>query len=187
MSFLGINGAEFVVLLIVVVVVLGPVRTARALVTLQKGVRKMTQWSADLRASMKAAREQDAAGLNGVTQTAAEMATTSQELGAAFSALNDLDPNQLDPRRMIREAVAEEMQAWMEEAQLSGAATPKAAPLPTAPTSAPTPAAGTSLPVTNTAPAARTSLSDASQAPSPASAAADEQPSQPATQNAPEK
>ena len=104
MSFFGINGPEFVVLLIVVVIVLGPARAAQALVWLQKGLKRVRDWSAKVRA--------ETAQLNPVDKE-------------ALDELRQLDPRQLDPRKMIRDAVAEEMQAWMEQAGQAAPDNPK--------------------------------------------------------------
>lgn len=106
MSFLGINGAEFVVLLVVVLVILGPARTARALVWLQQGIKKIQAWSASMREDAHQLQEKDA--------------TFAHDLHEAFAGL---DPTSLDPRTMIKDAVAEEMDEWLKQAGLKNSST----------------------------------------------------------------
>ncbi|MCI6573867.1 MAG: hypothetical protein PT944_03865 [Actinomycetaceae bacterium] len=124
MSFFGINGAEFLVLLVVVIVVLGPSRTAQALVAIQHGVTKMRGWSAQLREQLSQLREQEQAAEDSALTDLSNVASATDSLATATadinSALRELDPTQLDPRKMIKEAVAEEMKAWMETAHISG-------------------------------------------------------------------
>lgn len=104
MEVFGISGSEFIVILIVAVIVLGPeaitgaLRGFRKLVDAAKGfsARVREETSADLRAS----------GLQNVD-------------------LSAFDMRGLDPRQMIREAVQEEMEAWARE---TGARPPKNSP-----------------------------------------------------------
>lgn len=101
MSFFGINGAEFVVLIIVTVLILGPARTARALVWLQQGIKKIQAWSASIREDAHKLQEEDE--------------NFARDMREAFAGL---DPSSLDPRAMIKDAVAEEMNAWLKQAGL---------------------------------------------------------------------
>ncbi|SPT75622.1 hypothetical protein [Arcanobacterium haemolyticum] len=96
----GINGTEFIIVLIVGVIVLGPSRAAQAMVWLQQGIVKMRGWSAQMRKYTAELRTMDTSGVKDLNST-----------------LGDLNPSQLDPRTMIREAVAEEMQLWLNESK----------------------------------------------------------------------
>ncbi|ADH92963.1 hypothetical protein EBF03_06180 [Arcanobacterium haemolyticum] len=96
----GINGTEFIIVLIVGVIVLGPSRAAQAMVWLQQGIVKMRGWSAQMREYTAELRTMDTSGVKDLNST-----------------LGDLNPSQLDPRTMIREAVAEEMQLWLNESK----------------------------------------------------------------------
>ena len=92
MEFLGISGSELLLILVVAVIIIGPRHAAQALVWLKKAIDWLRAWSAKL-------REQ----------------TAETEDGLKVD-LSGLDPRQYDPRRMIKDAVAEEMQLWMEQA-----------------------------------------------------------------------
>ena len=89
---LGISGGEFLVLLVVGALVLGPKNIAEALRAMRKGVDALRQWSAGMRA-----------GADG------EFGVAEKEIAA------------LDPRRIVREAVRDEMEAWMSMAGPGGA------------------------------------------------------------------
>ena len=99
---LGISGGEFLVLLVVGALVLGPKNIAEALRAMRKGIEVLRQWSAGMRAG--------ADGELGVAET-------------EVAALANLDLRQLDPRRIVREAVRDEMEAWMAMAGAGGAGT----------------------------------------------------------------
>lgn len=97
---LGISGGEFLVLLVVGALVLGPKNIAEALRAMRKGVDALRQWSAGMRA-----------GADG------EFGVAEKEIAA----LANLDLRQFDPRRIVREAVRDEMEAWMSMAGPGGA------------------------------------------------------------------
>ena len=97
---LGISGGEFLVLLVVGALVLGPKNIAEALRAMRKGVDALRQWSAGMRA-----------GADG------EFGVAEKEIAA----LANLDIRQLDPRRIVREAVRDEMEAWVSMAGPGGA------------------------------------------------------------------
>ena len=97
---LGISGGEFLVLLVVGALVLGPKNIAEALRAMRKGIEALRQWSAGMRA-----------GADG------ELGVAEKEVAA----LAKLDLRQLDPRRIVREAVRDEMEAWMAMAGAGGA------------------------------------------------------------------
>lgn len=99
-GMLGISGGEFLVLLVVGALVLGPKNIAEALRAMRKGVDALRQWSAGMRA-----------GADG------EFGVAEKEIAA----LANLDIRQLDPRRIVREAVRDEMEAWMSMAGPGGA------------------------------------------------------------------
>ena len=117
MSFFGINGAEFIVLVIVAVILLGPGRAAQAIVWLQAGIEKLREWSAQLREQTAQLRQDS--GMSDAAQAASEV----------NSAISALDPANLDPRKMIKAAVAEEMQLWLKEANLDQFGKPQASKL----------------------------------------------------------
>ncbi|QRV01715.1 translocase [Arcanobacterium phocisimile] len=98
----GINSAEFIVVLIVGVVVLGPSRAAHAIIWLQQGILKLREWSGQMR--------QYSAELRSMQESSSSDIATS---------ISGLTPSQLDPRSMIREAVAEEMQLWLKESRIA--------------------------------------------------------------------
>ena len=97
---LGISGGEFLVLLVVGALVLGPKNIAEALRAMRKGIEALRQWSAGMRA-----------GADG------ELGVAEKEVAA----LANLDLRQLDPRRIVREAVRDEIEAWMAMAGAGGA------------------------------------------------------------------
>lgn len=87
-------------LLVVGALVLGPKNIAEALRAMRKGIEALRQWSAAMRA-----------GADG------ELGVAEKEVAA----LANLDLRQLDPRRIVREAVRDEMEAWMAMAGAGGA------------------------------------------------------------------
>lgn len=99
---LGISGGEFLVLLVVGALVLGPKNIAEALRAMRKGIEALRQWSAGMRA-----------------EAGGELGVAEKEVAA----LANLDFRQLDPRRIVRKAVREEMEAWMAMADAGGAGT----------------------------------------------------------------
>ena len=99
-DMLGISGGEFLVLLVVGALVLGPKNIAEALRAMRKGIEALRKWSAGMRA-----------GADG------ELGVAEKEVAA----LANLDLRQLDPRRIVREAVRDEMEAWMAMAGAGGA------------------------------------------------------------------
>lgn len=82
---LGINGSEFIVLLAVAAVVLGPER-------LPQYTQQLTRLIRELRRMAQGAREK-----------------AREELGPEFDDVDwrKLDPRQYDPRRIVREALAD--------------------------------------------------------------------------------
>ena len=83
--FFGINGSEFLVLLVVAAVVLGPER-------LPKYAQQLTRLVRELRRMAQGAQEK-----------------VREELGPEFDDVDwrALDPRQYDPRRIVREALAD--------------------------------------------------------------------------------
>lgn len=104
MEFFGISGAEFLVILIVATIVLGPEAITGAL----RGFRKVVDAAKGFSARVREETSEDL------------KATGFQDMD-----LSAFDMSGLDPRQMIREAVQEEMQAWARE---TGAAPPKKKP-----------------------------------------------------------
>ncbi|MGO2993625.1 MAG: twin-arginine translocase TatA/TatE family subunit [Brachybacterium alimentarium] len=79
-GFMGLGGWEFVVLLVVFLVIVGPQR-------LPDLTRQMVQWVRQARRWVEDSRS-----------------TVEDEMGIAIEDLRKYDPRQYDPRRIIREA-----------------------------------------------------------------------------------
>lgn len=98
----GISGIEFLVILAVAVVFLGPTHAAQAVNGIRKAVIGLRGYSAKMREQMAANR--------------AKM--TLEDLGISpedIAALRELraSTGSLDPRAYVRKAVSEEMDAWL--------------------------------------------------------------------------
>ncbi|MCI1642789.1 MAG: hypothetical protein LKI27_10160 [Actinomyces sp.] len=134
----GIDGPEFVIILIVALVIMGPEHIVGLLKAFRNLVDGAKRWSARLRAESTA------------------------DLSGALPAnldLPDLDLRQYDPRAIVRQAVHEEMHAWMEQTARTPA-TPTARPEPPRPPAFPS--ARASLPdQPEPAPADRTAFAPA--------------------------
>lgn len=89
----GINGSEFLVIILVVVIVVGPQR-------LPEYTRKLTQMVRQLRVFLDNARSQIA------EEVGPEMADLD---------LSSLDPRQYDPRKIVRDALGEDIDAIRED------------------------------------------------------------------------
>ncbi len=100
----GIDGPEFVVILIVALVIMGPEHVAGALKAFRKLVEAARRWSARLRA-------ESSNDLSGVLPQGLDLPT--------------FDLSQYDPRAMVRQAVQQEMHAWMEQAAHTPAPPPR--------------------------------------------------------------
>jgi sec-independent protein translocase protein TatB len=107
----GIDGPEFVIILIVALVIMGPEHVVGLLKTFRNLVDGAKRWSARLRA-------ESTTDLSGVLPANLD--------------LPDLDLRQYDPRAIVRQAVHEEMHAWMEQTARTPAA-PAARPEPPRP------------------------------------------------------
>ncbi|WRS30760.1 hypothetical protein U6G28_03475 [Actinomycetaceae bacterium MB13-C1-2] len=92
----GISGGELVVILLVAALVLGPRSVAHALVGLQSGVERLRQWSSKMRTQH--------------TVDIAALGITQEDLDT----LHKLNGGELDPRRIVQQAVREEMHAWID-------------------------------------------------------------------------
>lgn len=79
-GFMGLGGWEFVILIVVFLVVVGPQRLPDVTRQLVQWVRQARRWVDDSRA------------------------TVEDEMGIAMEDLKKYDPRQYDPRRIIREA-----------------------------------------------------------------------------------
>lgn len=90
MDFFGINGSELLLILIVGVIVVGPKNAAQAIVWLKSALQKLREWSQTLRQE-------------------ANLTKDGQKID-----LKDFDPRNYDPRKLIKDAVAEEMKLWLE-------------------------------------------------------------------------
>jgi sec-independent protein translocase protein TatB len=84
-EFFGINGSEFIVLLVVAAVVLGPERLPRYAQQLARLIKELRRMAQGASAQMR------------------------DELGPEFDEIDwrKLDPRQYDPRRIVREALAD--------------------------------------------------------------------------------
>ncbi|MDU6662023.1 MAG: hypothetical protein E6474_06935 [Actinomyces sp.] len=98
----GINGAEFVILLLLAALLLGPRSVAQALHGLKKALTMFRQWSARLRADA----------------LSESSALTPQDL-KNLQMLREFDLSQYSPKQMVREAVQDEINEWMKQAGLS--------------------------------------------------------------------
>ncbi|MFT3944274.1 MAG: hypothetical protein QM705_10705 [Ancrocorticia sp.] len=96
------SGGELLVILVVAALVMGPKNVAQALHGLRKLLDMVRAWSAKLR--QETAFDLSSLGIN----------------PADVEKLKNLDLSQYDPRQMVREAVQEEMNAWI--AATNGAA-----------------------------------------------------------------
>lgn len=79
-GFMGLGGWEFVILIVVFLVIVGPQRLPGVTRQLVQWVRQARRWVDDSRA------------------------TVEDEMGIAMEDLKKYDPRQYDPRRIIREA-----------------------------------------------------------------------------------
>lgn len=79
-GFMGLGGWEFVILIVVFLVIVGPQRLPDVTRQLVQWVRQARRWVDDSRA------------------------TVEDEMGIAMEDLKKYDPRQYDPRRIIREA-----------------------------------------------------------------------------------
>ena len=98
----GINGGEFIVLLVVALVVLGPERLPHYAEQLAGLVKSARRFAKGAQAQMR------------------------EELGPEFDDIDwqKLDPRQYDPRRIVREALTE---AWEDDDEAPAKKTPAAA------------------------------------------------------------
>ncbi|QCR54434.1 translocase [Brachybacterium sp. SGAir0954] len=79
-TFFGIGGWEFIVILLIFVLIVGPQRLPEYTRNIVRWVRQARRWVEDSRA------------------------TVEDEMGIAIDDLRKYDPRQYDPRRIIREA-----------------------------------------------------------------------------------
>ncbi len=114
----GIDGPEFLVILIVIAVVAGPEEIVKALRGLRTLITTAHRWSARL-------REETSADMHDVALPTMDW--------SAF------DLREYDPREMIRTAVHEEMQAWTTDLVQHPANPARSPAPPSAPGSAHTP------------------------------------------------
>ncbi|MDU0967519.1 MAG: hypothetical protein E7A62_02160 [Actinomycetaceae bacterium] len=113
----GFSGPELVVLTLIILFVAGP----KHLVAASRQVARAIAWAKEQSAALR-------------QSSAADLAAT----GLGDVDWSAYDPRKLDPRRMIHEAVREEMDAWMRD--MSAHATPTEStetPVQAAPTGTP--------------------------------------------------
>ncbi|MDR1264853.1 MAG: hypothetical protein LBK42_04625 [Propionibacteriaceae bacterium] len=100
MELFGINSAEFVVLLVLAVIVIGPKGLVQAFKLFRRALAAFRAWSAKLR---------QGTNLAGI---AADLKLDPAQL----------DWRQYDPRVLVRQTVREEMDAWAKQAVGVGSA-----------------------------------------------------------------
>lgn len=119
----GISGGELLVILVVIMIVVGPSRLPEVTATVAKWVKRARVQLTKIRQNLDDEVGEDLRDID----------------------LTKLDPRQYDPRRMIREAVAEEMDEWkklMSPLGQSAGTSPSRAPQPRS-TSLPPPSSST--------------------------------------------
>lgn len=122
----GISGAEFLVVAVVATMVLGPKNVTQVIHALKKAVEALRAWSAKLR--------EESAGV-------ANVGISKEDL----EKFKGFDMRQFDPRAIVRDAVQEEMKAWIAAAEKTSAdISPMAPAVREAPASSTAGAAGTS-------------------------------------------
>lgn len=89
MEFFGISGSELLLILVVGVIIAGPRHAAQGIMWLRQALQYLRRWSAKLREE-----------------------TTAAGSGLKVD-LSGFDPSQFNPRHLVKEAVAEEMQLWI--------------------------------------------------------------------------
>ncbi|MBP3223544.1 MAG: hypothetical protein J6M18_06440 [Actinomycetaceae bacterium] len=100
----GISGGEFLVLLVVVVVFLGPKHAAQALMSLRRALMYVRGFSEKMRKNMTSQR---------TASVLADLGFSEEDLQALREMRSST--GSLDPRAFVRKAVAEEMDAWLED------------------------------------------------------------------------
>ncbi len=95
----GINSGEFIVLLIVAALVLGPKNIAQAIRWLRSLLDMFRKWSAQLRA-----------------ETSLDLSELMPEDIEQLRKLRNLDLSSYNPKTMIRQTVQEELDAWLKTA-----------------------------------------------------------------------
>lgn len=91
----GISGGELIVIIVSAIMFMGPKNVAQLMGGIRKAIQTLRGWSASIRG---------------------EMAVDLTSLGLdpkEIQKLKGLDLRQYDPRQMVREAVQEEMAAWI--------------------------------------------------------------------------
>lgn len=108
----GINGAEFLVILVVAALVVGPTGVVQALRTFRSVIATVRGWSAKLREETR--RDMTDVDLPGFDWSS-------------------IDLREYDPREMVRQAVREEMEEWMKAGSTRTPPGPRATAAPTGP------------------------------------------------------
>lgn len=108
----GINGAEFLVILVVAALVVGPTGVVQALRTFRSVIATVRGWSAKLREETR--RDMTDVDLPGFDWSS-------------------IDLREYDPREMVRQAVREEMDEWMKAGSTRPPSGPRATPATPAP------------------------------------------------------
>ena len=115
----GISGGEFLVLIVVAIIFLGPKHAAQAITAVRKAMAYIRDFSSQLRSQVSTQHAQS---------TLEGLGITEEDL-AALRKLRSTTGSH-DPRAYVRKTVAEEMDAWL---NLAPKPVPKATGLPESP------------------------------------------------------
>lgn len=99
----GISGGEFLILIVVAIIFLGPKHAAQAVAAVRKAMNYIRDFSSQLRSQVSAQHAQSTLEGLGITE---EDLIALRKLRASTGSL--------DPRAFVRKTVAEEMDAWLD-------------------------------------------------------------------------
>lgn len=108
----GISGGEFLVLIVVAIIFLGPKHAAQAVKAVRNAMGYIRDFSSQLRSQVSAQHAQSTLEGLGITE---EDLAALRKLRATTGSL--------DPRAFVRKTVAEEMDAWLDVAPNSASTT----------------------------------------------------------------
>lgn len=108
----GISGGEFLVLVVVAIIFLGPKHAAQAVRAVRNAMGYIRDFSSQLRSQVSAQHAQSTLEGLGITE---EDLAALRKLRATTGSL--------DPRAFVRKTVAEEMDAWLDVAPNSASTT----------------------------------------------------------------
>ena len=108
----GISGGEFLILIVVAIIFLGPKHAAQAVKAVRSAMGYIRDFSSQLRSQISTQHAQSTLEGLGITQ---DDLAALRELRATTGSL--------DPRAFVRKTVAEEMDAWLDVAPKSPSTT----------------------------------------------------------------